>query len=172
MNRPSAIIWDLDLTLVDSSSAMELRRERAWPQVYSLIPGFRLYEGVDEMLASARAASLSCALVTSAPRPYAQRVIAHFGFKMDVLVCYHDTRCHKPEPDPIELAISRLGVAASEVWSVGDELRDIEASRAAGAVAVAALWGAADAEALRQARPDIVADSPADLGSRLVPCRD
>lgn len=40
------LILDLDQTLVDSSVATEARRCRDWQRVYSLIPSFRMYQGI------------------------------------------------------------------------------------------------------------------------------
>ncbi|GAA5578824.1 hypothetical protein Pgin02_01853 [Porphyromonas gingivalis] len=45
-----SIIFDLDLTLVDTSVLEELRKKRNWNTVYSLIPSTSLYDGIREIL--------------------------------------------------------------------------------------------------------------------------
>jgi D-sedoheptulose 7-phosphate isomerase len=59
------------------------------------------------------------------------------GCRIDeVLVCPHapsdNCRCRKPAPGLFEQAIESSGIAASETVSVGDALRDLQASEAAG----------------------------------------
>lgn len=51
-------------------------------------------------------------------------------FKADV--SYEDTEKHKPEPEPLLLASSKLGVNQSECIYIGDVENDIKAARAAG----------------------------------------
>jgi N-acetyl-D-muramate 6-phosphate phosphatase len=53
-----------------------------------------------------------------------------------------DTTAHaKPHPAPIEHALARCGVSATDAVYVGDDLRDIEAGRAARTRTVAARYG-------------------------------
>jgi len=47
----------------------------------------------------------------------------------------------KPDPAPLKLAASELGLPASRCVYVGDAPRDIEAGRAAGMVTIAAAYG-------------------------------
>lgn len=162
-----ALILDLDQTLVDSTSALSIRRSRQWSAVYAAIGGFSLYQGVRELLKVIFDCELPVAIVTSSPSSYAQRVIRHFDIDVDHLVCYHDTTQHKPHPAPIALAVERLGLGTRGVWSIGDEEKDVTASRAAGVVAGGALWGAADPDALRAADPHFIDQSPAELAARL-----
>ena len=44
------VIFDLDQTLIDSSIAVEERRKRNWEKVYSLIPNFKVFEGVNDII--------------------------------------------------------------------------------------------------------------------------
>ena len=54
----------------------------------------------------------------------------------------------KPHPEPVLLALSRLGRPPAEGLLVGDSPHDLVAARAAGAVSVAAPWGACGREIL------------------------
>lgn len=56
-----------------------------------------------------------------------------------------------------------LGLSASEVAYVGDEVRDVEAARQAGVVVVAVTWGFNTRELLARHTPDHLADSPEEL---------
>lgn len=161
--KPFAVIFDLDQTLVDSTAALALRRQRRWPQVYGLIPQFSLYENISDVLALVEELRLRTAIVTASPSSYATRVLDHFGIRCDVKVCYHDTSLHKPNPAPISLALERLELNARQVISVGDDAKDIVASKRASVLSVAAAWGSDSIESLRDASPDHWCDTPADL---------
>lgn len=163
-----AVLFDLDQTLVDSSPVEPLRRDRRWGDVYALIPQVRPYPGISELLAELRSRRIPVCVVTSTPRPYCTRVIRHLGWNIDVSVCYHDTTKHKPDPDPMLLALSKLGVVASEAVAVGDEPRDIVAARAAGISSVAALWGSLDRAQLIASQPDEVCETVHDLRAILL----
>ncbi|MBL0730857.1 phosphoglycolate phosphatase [Piscinibacter sp. HJYY11] len=53
-----------------------------------------------------------------------------------------DTTPHsKPHPEPLLEAARRMGIAADACVYVGDDLRDVQAGRAAGMATVAAAWG-------------------------------
>lgn len=150
-----AIIFDLDQTLVDSRHLENLRKRRQWSFVYQKIPTISAYEGIDEILSITRRNGIKLAIVSSAPSSYVRRVVQHFGWSFDVIVCYHDTTKHKPHPAPFIEAANRLKIAIKNCWAVGDEPKDIIASKKAGMYAVAALWGSLDKESLKRARPDI-----------------
>ena len=47
----------------------------------------------------------------------------------------------KPDPAPLLHACTQLGVEPGEALYVGDDLRDVQAAKAAGMPCVAALWG-------------------------------
>ena len=154
MTQWTAIVLDMNQTLVDSSSALELRRQRRWQEVYRSIAGFRVYDGVAELLAVVEDRGLRTAIVTSSPSKYTKLVLTHFSIRCDALVCYHDTRRHKPHPDPIELAVQKLAVAPEAILSVGDDAKDIVAGRSAGVATAAAAWGTLSVAPLRDARAE------------------
>lgn len=143
-----AVLFDLDQTLLDSSLAEPLRSRRLWSEVYSLIPKFRPYRGISELLAFLSRNGVPVCVVTSSPKAYCVRVLSYWHLEVDATVCYHDTEHHKPCPDPLLAALSRLGIRAPDAISVGDSPEDIIAARRAGIFAVAAGWGTADARAL------------------------
>jgi phosphoglycolate phosphatase len=58
-----------------------------------------------------------------------------------VLVAGDTTPHPKPHPAPLLAAAGHLGIAPAHCVYVGDDLRDIEAGRAAGMATVAAGWG-------------------------------
>lgn len=59
--------------------------------------------------------------------------------------------------------LAKEGLAKASVLYVGDELRDIEASKKVGLKVVAVTWGLHTKEALEALNPDAVAETPAAL---------
>ena len=68
----------------------------------------------------------------------------------------------KPAPDPLLLALERLGASAAEAVYVGDSPFDMTAARAGGLFAIGVTWGRVHDRALL-AHADLVVDSPAEL---------
>lgn len=97
-----SVIFDLDQTLIDSSCALELRRQRRWSEVYNLIPEFKVYDGLNNLIKKLLKNKIPVCIVTSSPSSYCNRVIKYFGWEGILTVCYHDTKNHKPHPDPIK----------------------------------------------------------------------
>jgi pyrophosphatase PpaX len=79
------------------------------------------------------------------------------------LLSSDDTELHKPHPEPVLLALERLGADPARTLFVGDSLHDLEAGRAAGVKTGAALWGPFGREKLAPAEPDYWLDSPEQM---------
>ncbi len=73
----------------------------------------------------------------------------------------------KPDPEPVLLALARLGRSPSEGIMIGDSPHDLAAGRGAGVRTVAALWGACTREVLEAARPDYLLEDIAALPALL-----
>jgi HAD superfamily hydrolase (TIGR01662 family) len=163
-----AVIFDLDQTLVDSQSLEPRRKRKAWADVYRDIPTICAYEGISELLTNLRGRGIRLAVVTSTPRPYCSKMLAACGLSFDAAICYHDTKRKKPHPDPMLLALKKLGnLEARTVVAVGDAPHDITSARKAGMYAIGALWGSADHGAITAERPDAVVHSVAELQNML-----
>jgi pyrophosphatase PpaX len=73
-----------------------------------------------------------------------------------------ETARHKPDPEPLLLALERLGADAAEAAYVGDSPFDMQAARAAGLYAIGVSWGRIHAaETLVEA--DVIVDRPEEL---------
>ncbi len=158
------IIFDLDLTLVDSTIAENARSHRDWQHVYSLIPQFCLYPGVDEVFRYIRSnrQRLAIAIVSTAPSSYVSRVVNYFNMPIDTIIGYHDAT-RKPSPAGMILAMQRMGTLPEDTISFGDRAIDIQASKAAGIKSIACTWGTKEAFLLRQSRPDVIISSASDM---------
>lgn len=159
-------IFDLDQTIVDSSVAEKYREQREWGTVRTLIPKFKLYDGIDEIFKLLHERGERICVVTSSPESYCKSVLRHFNINVDCTVCYHDTKKHKPNPEPIIKAIELLGETPSNIISVGDAESDIIASKRAGVVSCLANWGRTQSNIDTIA--DYVFDSVKDLKNYII----
>lgn len=114
------------------------------------------YPAVLDILAWARTEGHPTAIVTSKGRGMTARSLDHVGLSalFDTVVTYEETARHKPQPDPVLLALDRLDAAPDRALFVGDSPHDMHAGRAAGVKTAAALWGPFSREALMPAAPD------------------
>jgi pyrophosphatase PpaX len=86
----------------------------------------------------------------------------------EVIVGGQDTTEHKPHPEPVEQALTRLKLAPADAVMVGDLPADIQAAKAAGvAVTVGVTHGFGTRELLQQAGADYILESLAELPSVL-----
>jgi HAD superfamily hydrolase (TIGR01509 family) len=106
-----------------------------------MIPQLHPYPGIKELIQDLKNRDVSICIVTSSPKPYCEKVIKYWGWGVDVTVCYHDTKQHKPHPEPIQKALSRLRLNSNEAVAIGDAQKDTQAAAAAGVMTIGALWG-------------------------------
>lgn len=119
----------------------------------------RAYPGVAALFEALERSGTPRGLVTSKAREVGLRTLGCCGLsdRFDALVFADDVARGKPDPEPVRLALERLGGPdATRVVFVGDSPHDIEAGRRAGVRTAAALWGPVAPAALRAARPDFL----------------
>ena len=82
----------------------------------------------------------------------------------DVVVGFEDTDRHKPEPEPVLLAMEKLAGTCEETVYIGDSPFDIGAAKAAGVFSVAVGWGGIHPEErLLAEEPDAFVRTPGEL---------
>lgn len=136
-----SVIFDLDLTLIDTSCLEQFRHNRQWVEAYANIPNTSMYEGIGNVLDIIRKHNIPCAIVSTSPRPYVEKIVAHYNLPVQHIVSYHDAKPIKPHPAQMLKALELMGKSAKEVISFGDRTIDIQASNAAGIESVACFWG-------------------------------
>jgi pyrophosphatase PpaX len=116
----------------------------------------RCFPGAREVVEELGRRGHPIGIVTAKIEQGAHRTLRHTGLAPYVQVVIGADSCAnaKPHPEPVLLALSRLGWPAAEAVLVGDSPHDIAAAKAAGARAIAALWGACSREALAGAGAD------------------
>jgi 2-phosphoglycolate phosphatase len=102
-----------------------------------------LYDGMAQLLSEIEQAPLIWGVVTNKPLRYAEPIMAQLGLaeRCAVLICPDHVTHSKPDPEPLILACSRLGLNPANVLFVGDDLRDIQSGNAAGTQTCAVTFG-------------------------------
>ena len=129
----------------------------------------RLYEGMAEVLDLFGAHAIAWGIVTNKPGWLARPMLAQMPFHggCAALVTGDCLPVRKPDPAPVLRACELIGVDADACVFVGDDLRDVQAGRAAGVRTIAAAWGYLDGGDPRQWGADCVVDAPCGLPAAL-----
>ena len=123
-----------------------------------------LFGGVPELLDGLEQAGVAWGIVTNKPSRFTDPLVPQIGLAHAGCVVSGDTTSHaKPHPAPLLEGARRLGIAPELCWYVGDDLRDIEAGRAAGMVTLACAWGYCGAIEPTSWGADYLLDTPQDL---------
>ncbi|MCC6657274.1 MAG: HAD-IA family hydrolase [Rhodocyclaceae bacterium] len=129
-----------------------------------------LFEGMDVALGMLDAVGVIWGIVTNKTSRYTLPVADALGLanRAACIVSGDSAPRPKPAPDPLLLACALTGTAPARCLYVGDDLRDIQAARAAGMGAIAAAWGyLGDERPLEEWGADTIIRSPADLAGLL-----
>jgi HAD superfamily hydrolase (TIGR01662 family) len=132
-------MWDVIRVMTGLTDEKEI--ERIWKRGHEPLPGFDIKPTVPaEAPAAIRELSKKYTLAIVSGR------IKQSIFKEALLelkpffketIAYEDTKKHKPNPDPLLLAVERLGVEPAECVYVGDAVTDAQAANAAGMLFIA-----------------------------------
>jgi pyrophosphatase PpaX len=104
-------------------------------------------------------------VVTAKTEEGALRTLRHTGLLplLSALVGADTCGRAKPDPEPVLVALARVGRTAREALLVGDSVHDVSAARAAGVRAIGVTWGACDRIRLVAAGAEATIDRMEDL---------
>jgi phosphoglycolate phosphatase len=125
-----------------------------------------LFPGMATTLAALEAAGVRWGIVTNKAARFTVPLVRALGLaNRAACVVSGDTTPHaKPHPAPLQHALAVTAVSSEHALYVGDDLRDVQAGRAAGIVTVAAAYGyLGNGEPLARWGADHVIEAPADL---------
>ena len=125
----------------------------------------RSYDTVADTVTSLRGAGHPLAIVTSKTGWLAKRGLdtVGLGSHFEVIVGCDSSERHKPDPEPVLMALERLSYQPHEAVFVGDSIYDMQAGNAAGVKTIAALWGPFSREDLVASAPDFYLERMGDL---------
>lgn len=113
------------------------------------------FPGVIETLTELERRGNPMGVVTSKSNEMMDRGLAYVGAIefMKTRIGMDSCKVHKPEPEPVLVALEELGYEPHEALFVGDSPHDIASGNAAGVTSVAALWGPFTREQLEPYKP-------------------
>lgn len=161
---PGARIWR---DLVSDPADLPVLSERFQEEYERNAGTVRAFPGVHAMLESLRSEGVAIGVVTSKARRRYDSDTLHSGLAplVDVAVCAEDVRAPKPDPEPVRIALERLGVEPTRAVMAGDTAVDVKAARAAGARPLGVAWGNGRPDVLTAAGAEAVARNPAALAA-------
>jgi N-acetyl-D-muramate 6-phosphate phosphatase len=101
----------------------------------------RLFPGVEALLAEIGRRGLAWGVVTNKAMRFTERVVTELRLEPACVVAGDSTPHLKPHPASLLLAAQQLRLEPQVCFYLGDDLRDIQAARAAGMRPVAVEWG-------------------------------
>ena len=127
----------------------------------------QLFPGVYAMLEQLKKADFRMALVTSRLKPTTYQGLDKFGIEkfFDVIITADDVTRHKPDPQPVDIALERLGASKEQAVMIGDTKQDILCAKNAGVLAVLVNWSAAipKGTAAGEYVPDYCLETPGQM---------
>jgi 2-phosphoglycolate phosphatase len=148
----------------DDQGYEELRVSFLSNYASALVRDSRLFDGVPALLKGLTDRGIHWGIVTNKATRFTDPLVQQIGLAHAGCIISGDTTAHaKPHPAPLLEAAQRLQLAPQHCWYVGDDLRDIQAGRAAGMVTLAAAWGYCGHVAPTTWDADHLVDMPLDL---------
>ncbi|NJD26629.1 MAG: HAD-IA family hydrolase [Betaproteobacteria bacterium] len=126
----------------------------------------RLFTGIAEVLAGLEASGIAWGIVTNKRMRYTDPLVAQLDLypRTTCVVSGDTTPAAKPSPLPLLHACDLLGCLPARTLYVGDDIRDIQAGKAAGCTTVAAAWGyLGDSGPVSSWNADAIVAHPAEL---------
>jgi phosphoglycolate phosphatase len=125
----------------------------------------RAYPGVMEGLAALKAAGFRLGCVTNKPACFTEPLLKKLGMYdyFEIVISGDALPTQKPHPGPLLHAADFFGVAPERSLMVGDSINDVKAARAAGFAVACVTYGYNHGHDIREANPDAVMDSLAEL---------
>jgi phosphoglycolate phosphatase len=126
-----------------------------------------LFPGAGAMLQALKQGGLNLALVSSDTQDNARAQLGAANTRL-----FSDFACRASlfgKAAKFRGVVKRAGVPPGRAIAIGDEVRDIEAARAAGIACGAVTWGYAAPETLRALHPDLLFERMEDIARRLLP---
>ncbi len=124
-----------------------------------------LFPGIAELLDAIEGRKLQWGVVTNKAERFARPLLdlLHVGSRAACVIGGDTTGRIKPHPDPLLAASRALVVAPGNCVYVGDDLRDVQAGRAAGMTTVAVKYGYLNGSEPETWGADAVIEQPQEL---------
>ena len=134
-----------------------------------MVDNTRLYDGIHEMVDQLNQRNIALAIVSTKFRMRIEQILRRgdLADAFPVIVGGEDVTNHKPHPEGMELALSRLGITGREAVYVGDSIVDAKAAQSGNIPFIAVLSGRTPASDFVAFQPLSVINSVSELPKAL-----
>lgn len=124
-----------------------------------------LYDGVKKGLDYLKSQGYTLGCVTNKAEQFTHPLLKDLGIfdEFEIVISGDTLAKKKPDPLPLLHAAKHFGVEPQESMMLGDSISDVKASRAAGFEIICMSYGYNHGDDIRDANPDLVIDSMAEL---------
>lgn len=126
-----------------------------------------IFPGILDLLEELKARGYRTGIVTSRLWHTTEMGLKKYDMEQyfDAIVTCDDTDKHKPDPEPVNIALERLGSKPEETIMVGDSKFDILSAKNAGVRAALVSWAVAinDEDKTGESAPDYILEKAEDL---------
>lgn len=121
-----------------------------------------VFPGVEKLLQGLKERGIKLGILTSKTRAEYEEEFVPFGLSsyFEDYICADDTMRHKPDPEPMNVYLSRCGGKPERTLYVGDTVYDEKCARLSGVNFALACWGTHDR---RRIKACLYPESPAVL---------
>jgi N-acetyl-D-muramate 6-phosphate phosphatase len=125
----------------------------------------KAFAGVEDLLSTLYMRGMSWGIVTNKSKRFTDPLVRQMPVLRDAatVISGDTTPFAKPHPEPLYEAAKRLHVEPQYCVYVGDDLRDIQAGRAAGMPSLAATWGYMGSHDVSSWKADALLKEPDNL---------
>ncbi|WP_371369171.1 Pyrophosphatase PpaX [Sporomusa rhizae] len=123
------------------------------------------FAGVPETIQKLHNAGVLMAIVTSKTKRTAIRGLKLFDMDkhFPIVIGHEECQKHKPDPEPVRLALTQLNLEPAECLMVGDSPFDLASARTAGVKTAAVRWTQIAWDKLLAEQPDYILNTIEDL---------
>lgn len=123
------VIFDLDLTIFNSSPLKDLMSNKNWDLVYKNIPNCKFYDHCIKTIKYLRDNEVKVAIFTNSPKKYVSEVLKYGNIEVDYIISYYDVQNHKPHPEGIYKIMQTFSLSNKEILYIGDSKLDYESAK-------------------------------------------
>lgn len=162
--EPILVSLKREFPMMPPEESVEIYREFQEAHKDELV---KLFPRMDALCKETKLRGYKTAIVTSRTRRSLMSYLEKFGMAdcFDVIVTCDDTKAHKPDPEPMLIALEKLGSKADETIMIGDSMYDILCAKNAGCQSALVGWAVAvtKEEKTGPNAPEFIMEQPEDL---------
>lgn len=123
------------------------------------------FETVYETIEALHQSNIKIGIVTTKARNVVEMGLSYSRLKQffDVVITFNDVKKTKPHPEPILLALEKLGSVPEETIMVGDNYHDINGGKNAGTKTAGVAWAIKGRDYLASFQPDYMLEKMSDI---------